>query len=676
MNKKVNFLSDGRKIKLGMVQINNSFSNQNYLPYSLGCLQTYAQTNVPNIDRFEFSLPIYSRIPVKDAASTLLNSDMIFFSTYVWNIKISLEIAQKIKQSRPEVIMVFGGPQIPERIEDFLLRHRCIDIACHGEGEQVFASILENCESGNWDKVPSISYINNAGKLIQTPKIPRILDLARIPSPFLMGTFEPLMNSNSREEWIVMWETNRGCPFSCTFCDWGSATASKVYRFDMERLFKDIDWFTQHKIEFVFCCDANFGIFPRDLDIVKYLAENKRKHGYPKAFSVQNTKNSTIKSYEIQKVLAEAGLNKGVTLSMQSVDDNTLKHIKRANIKTTVYQELQQKFTADNIETYTDIILGLPAETYETFVNGVSTVMENGQHNRIQFSNLSILPNAEMGNLEYQKKYGFVIQETDIINLHGSLAKIEEIMETQHLVVGTNTMPKPDWIKVRVFAWMTALLHFNKLLQIPFVVLHALYPIRYRHLIEIFTNEALRSPILSEILEFFTDKAIDIQNGGAEYCESKTWLNIWWPVDEYMLIKLCFENKLKLFYEESEAAIEKYLYDKNIKHPSALLHESLHLNQHLVKMPFENKNVHLNLSYNIFEIYQANLRGTPTLLKEGAYCYQINRESIIWSSWEDWFREVVWYGNKKGAYLYQCKAIPKDWVASNSHYDSKLKIVI
>ena len=261
-------LKKNREIKVGLIQINNSFSNQNYLPYSLGCLQTFAGKNVKNIDQFEFLLPIYSRISVKDAVSAIKDADIVFFSAYVWNIKISLEISKQIKQIKPDVLTVFGGPQVPDRSEIFLREQASVDIVCHGEGEKVFSAILEQYLTGKWDIVPSISYINDEDRFIQHQRGPRIPDLSEVPSPFLSQTFDPLMDAYPHEKWIVMWETNRGCPFKCTFCDWGSAIAAKVYKFNSERLFRDIDWFSENKIEFVFCCDANFGIFPRDLEIV------------------------------------------------------------------------------------------------------------------------------------------------------------------------------------------------------------------------------------------------------------------------------------------------------------------------------------------------------------------------------------------------------------------------
>ena len=158
------------------------------------------------------------------------------------------------------------------------------------------------------------------------------------------------------------------------------------------------------KVEFIFCCDANFGILPRDYDIAKKAAENKEKYGYPKVLSVQNTKNARDRAYKVQKLLAETGLSKGVTLAMQSVNPHTLEAIKRQHL----YRGLcgaSKKFAKDNIPTYTEFILALPGDSYDDFADGVSMVIASGQHNRIQFNNLSILPNAEMNSAEYKEKY-------------------------------------------------------------------------------------------------------------------------------------------------------------------------------------------------------------------------------------------------------------------------------
>jgi radical SAM superfamily enzyme YgiQ (UPF0313 family) len=643
------------RLRVGLVQINNSFSGQNYLPYSAGLLQAYAAKNARHPERYDFGMPIYSRIPVARAVEALRDADVVGFSTYVWNIRISLEIARRLKALKPAMLIVFGGPQVPDRSEAFLREHPFIDLAVHGEGEAVFLSILENFPSRSFEQVPSVSFVRADGSFQLNPRAERLHDISVIPSPYLSGIFDPLMAANPQEKWLILWETNRGCPFKCTFCDWGSAIAAKVSQFDFERLLREVDWFAGNKVEFIFCCDANYGMLKRDYDITKYVADVKQRFGYPRALSVQNTKNGTDRAYKVQKLLSDAGLNKGVAIALQSVDEHTLEAIKRENISTESFQELQRRFTRDRVETYSDLILGLPGETYDSFADGVAQVIDNGQHNRIQFNNLSILPNAEMGDPAYQKKYGMVMVQTKIINIHGSLKETaeEEIYEVQDLVVATASMPHEDWVRTRAFSWMTALLHFDKVMQIPLVLVRDLCDIGYREIVEAFLgSRAERYPVLADIRRFFIDKARDIQAGGAEYCHSAEWLDIFWPADEYVLIKLCVEGKLDRFYAEAESLLAELTAAHSATLPHELLHEAVRLNRSLIKLPFQREDIEVETSHNIWEYYRAVLVGDRVPLEERACVNRVRRSQAVYETWTDWYREVIWYGNKKGAYLY------------------------
>src|SRR5262249_49477223 len=151
--------------------------------------------------------------------------------------------------------------------------------------------------------------------------------------------------------WYLIWETNRGCPFSCTFCDWGSAVAAKVYTFDLERLQREIDWMAEHRIEYVYCADANFGILPRDLQIAEYAVASRQRHGYPASLNVQSTKNATERAWRIQKLLTGSMNTIGVTVSFQSLDPHTLKTVRRDNISPRTFQELQRRYASEGIPT-------------------------------------------------------------------------------------------------------------------------------------------------------------------------------------------------------------------------------------------------------------------------------------------------------------------------------------
>ena len=190
-------------------------------------------------------------------------------------------------------------------------------------------------------------------------------------------------------------------------------------------------------------------------------------------------------------------------------------------------------------------------------------------------------------------------------------------------------------------------------MQIPLIILHEVCGVSYRDLFEAFLDtRAERFPTVAEIKQFFNEKARDIQAGGAEYCHSAEWLDIYWPADEYMLIKLCAEERLDAFYREAERCIRASLAARFLSVPDGLLRDAVELNRRLMKVPFQTEDLELELSYNVWEFYRAVLRGLPRVLEHRPSRYHIERTSRRWTSWDDWCREVIWWGNKKGAYLY------------------------
>jgi hypothetical protein len=485
-------------------------------------------------------------------------------------------------------------------------------------------------------------------------------NLEEIPSPFLNGVFDEVMAANPEERWIGSWETNRGCPFRCTFCDWGSATAAKVTKFELERLYKELDWFSEKKIEYIFCCDANFGIQKRDVEIAEYAAAVKKKTGYPVALSVQNTKNATERAYLTQKILSDAGLNKGVALSMQSVDAPTLVAIKRDNISLDTYMELQRRFTQDNVETYSDLILGLPGETYDSFASGVDLLIRSGQHNRIQFNNLSILPNAEMGNPAYQQQYGMKMVRSEIINIHGEKVKLEDdVPEYQQLVISTDSMPTEDWIKTRVFCWMVALLHFDKLFQIPLIVLHNLTGTSYRDLIEMYMTPTRGTyKTLDRVLDLFYQEARSIQAGGPEYVYSKDYLGIYWPADEYVYIDLVARGELGSFMNELQVLLYSSNVMDNLKHEQRyMVYDAISLNSEMIHRPFLKEDIEVFQNFNVLEYWHAVRTGKTIPMNFSYDRVKIRRSERYYDDFQKWCQEIVWWGNKKGAYLYNTSRV-------------------
>lgn len=646
---------------IGLAQINNGFSGATYLPYAAGLMQAYVEKYAAAPESYRFLAPLFKRIPVEEGVGEFREADVVGFSLYVWNERISLAILKELKAKNPNVLTICGGPQVPDRAHKFLRDNPFVDVVVHGEGEKVFLEIVENLDTRDWSGISGISYLDEDESFITHPKGERIRALNEIPSPYLTGAFDELMARNSGGEWLILWETNRGCPFQCTFCDWGSATQTKVFQFGMGRLQAEMNWFADNHIEFIFCCDANFGILARDIEITQFAVDTKGRTGYPHALSVQNTKNATDRAYQVQKILADAGLNKGVTLSMQTLDQVTLENIKRQNISLDTYEILQTRFTENGVPTYSDLILGLPGETYDSFADAVSTLIENGQHNRIQFNNLSVLPNAEMGDPAYLKKYGMVLVETKILNMHGARDIAEwDVDETQQLVVATSSMLAADWRRSRAFGWMTALLHFNKLLQMPLILLHEIAGVAYRDAIEAFMSvDGDRFPVTAEIRDYFLDRAQVIQDGGPEYEFSEKWLGIWWPHDEFIFIQLAVNQRLEAFFDEALVIMENIVKERGNGPMGSVLGEALLLNRKFLKLPNQSEDLEVDLRYNILDVYHGVLHGKREQIKDTHSHIRIDRSKEVWNSWEEWCRQVVWFGNKKGAYLYGSDAQKK-----------------
>jgi len=648
-----------KKCSVGLVQINNGFSNQYYLPYSVGLLQAYVEANAKNPNKYQFQIPIYKRLSLSQCLEYLKPVDVVLISLYVWNEQISLAVAKEIKNTDPEKLIVVGGPSVPDDALLFMEQNPWIDVAVHQEGEVACLEILEQWPNSDFSSVLGVDYRSD-GTVITTDVRPRMKEFSTVPSPYLNGVFDKLIYEVKDEhKWLASWETNRGCPFACTYCDWGSATNNKVSRIELDRAFQELEWFSSHEIEFVFTCDANFGMLARDIDIVDYAVDLHKRTGYPKVLSVQNTKNNKDRSYQVQKKLVQGGLAKSVSLALQTTSGEVLKAIKRDNIRSSDYMYLQNQFREDGISTYTEIILALPGETYDSFADGVDHVISNGQHNKIQFNNLSILPNAEMARPDYVISYGIETVESPIVNMHGSLDIIYEdgITEKQKLVVSTASLPVKDWKKVRIYASFTELLYFCKVLQIPMLYLNVEHGVSYRQLIEIFMSVTDKCSVIGKVNHLFMSHAEDMIKGEAEFIYSQEWLNIYWPPGEYAYIHLSINGLLADFYKESYELLNSFVSTKEHK---KILKEALKYNQFRVNQPNTESFVYISLEYPINDWYKEWLYGKKVELQIKPTQLQLDTHREQFDDWQDWMQQVVWYGHRTGAYMFGEQRVEKD----------------
>jgi radical SAM superfamily enzyme YgiQ (UPF0313 family) len=635
--------SSGKCVTVGFIQLNTAFEDTLYLPYSVAMLQCYLREYAERPERYEFTLPVVERMSPADAKERLGPVDIAGFSFYVWNAQRTLAMARAFKEQRPDALVVFGGPHVPDDSEQFLRENSFIDVACHGEGEQTFLEIAERFPERGWEDVESVSFIDERGRHIKTPQRGRIPDLSVIPSPFLTGAFEPLMASRPGAPWRAVWETNRGCPFKCTFCDWGSgAVNAKVTKFELDRTLAEAEWMGAKGIRYVFVADANFGMLPRDVDIAEALVAARKRHGFPKTVLVQQTKNQTKRAYQTLKLLVDAQMSTEINVSLQSTTPEVLKAIKRQNISLETYAEVQRRFVEQGMPTYVDMIVGLPAETVPSFKESVSRVVEGGQHHRIQFHNCSLLPNAEMGQPGYIAEWGLETVTTGVVNNHAPLDPADDgIMETQEVVIATSTMTRAEWREARSFAWLTLLYYLDHLALWPILVTWKLSGQTFWRVLDALIQvDPDRCPVLAEMQRFCDEHARRNQSGHTEYVLSDDWLGAHWTVDEYLFIKLCVEDRLDDLFAEVVQVLEPLLPETHPDvDPRTALQDAVRLNHARLRHPLADGRVTIECAYDVLAWGETELAGDEGEWREGPVHYTIGHSR--YPDLDAWLRGLV-----------------------------------
>ncbi|NND69163.1 MAG: B12-binding domain-containing radical SAM protein [Halioglobus sp.] len=379
-------------------------------PASLGLVFSYAMSVDDGrlTEKYDF-VPMFLS-DVDRIAERAKRPGVFLFSNYLWNVDANMMLSAAVKQANPLNVTVHGGPSTPsyeQECEDFFRDFPHVDVAVRAEGEATLVDVLDKlnlAETGSLDSlkdVPGISYRSDNG-VVRLGARDRIPDLNVIPSPYLNGLFDEF--GAVRASAVI--ESNRGCPYGCTFCDWGSATLSKVRKFDLERVFAELEWSARHRVEDASIADANFGMLRRDVDIAQCVADLRKEHGYPNTVGISYAKNQVRYLRDIIRIMAEAGILTEGKVSLQTMDANTLKVIDRENMKLSKFNELGMEFRKANLPLGVELMMGLPGSSAQSFRNDLQDCTNRDV--RVQVNPTMILPNSPMNAPEYRKEHKII----------------------------------------------------------------------------------------------------------------------------------------------------------------------------------------------------------------------------------------------------------------------------
>ncbi len=429
------------------------------IPINIGYIGSYAK----KIFNDEISVELF-KYP-QEAINSIKQEkpDLLCLSNYSWNSNLSEHVASIAKEVNPNVITVQGGPNFPHDDKQqigFLKSRPSTDIFILFEGEITTTNVIKRIIESNLDRKKIFSspidgavFIEpssrNSNKVLFRKGNPseRIKFLDDIPSPYLSGLLDKFFDGKL----TPFIETNRGCPFRCSFCHTGADYFNKINKFSENRIKEEIEYIGKKAatlgITNLHIADTNYGMYPRDRDITSVLLESHTKYKWPMSIMSTTGKNQKERVIDITSML---GNMFSVNMSAQSMDMEVLKNIRRDNISLDDYRDINKHLKSIGRSTKAELIMLLPGETQETFIRGIGDVVDSGVSSLCIYT-LMLLHGTEFKDPEYRKKFGYE-GKFRIVPLNYGEYENKKVFDYEEVAVKTDTLSFKEYLNLRGMA--------------------------------------------------------------------------------------------------------------------------------------------------------------------------------------------------------------------------------
>ena len=390
-----------------------------------------------------------------------INSDppsIIGLSNYTWNINLNVQVLTQIKKKYPEIVCVMGGPDFNVfDAEQYLKDSSYLDYYVVNQGEAAFLELLHLFtnnqlphQCGNIIEIDNVAYYSdkdNSAVVGDITKRMQVLD--DIPSPYLTGLLDEFFDYDLLQPVI---ETNRGCPYSCTFCAWGDEWARKTKRYSYERAKAEIEYIAERTklSQYLLIADANFGIYKSDRDLARVIQKTYKKTGYPHRLFAQWAKNTSATIVEIAAILKDQ--IKTMTIGYQSMDQDVLVKIGRKNISSKQFEVVKKELQKRNVKTHCDLIIALPGESKESYLAGLEVIF-NQDIDVLFMQNCRMLGGTDLNTPEQRKEYNLKTKFRLLSNQYGKYGE-NIALDHEEIIVATDTMTENEMMSLRTVNWL------------------------------------------------------------------------------------------------------------------------------------------------------------------------------------------------------------------------------
>ena len=288
---------------------------------------------------------------VDEILSKSTSSTDIALGVYVWNDKSVVDICRSIREKGYNGLIILGGPQITYTKSGLETLYPHADIFIRGYAEDALTQLYTK---GFNKPIKGIHYANQPDLELQAISI-----LDNLISPFLSGIIKP--------QHFIRWETQRGCSFNCSFCQYKEVEKLKKRYLNKDRILAEAKWIVSHKIiRDIHVVDAIFNSGPNYLDVLKELSIGS----YNGKISLQ-TRIEMITDEFIEEVnkLNKTGM---VVLEcgLQTSNLEEQKYIERPTNISRVKHQIEKVLKSD-IEVEVSLIFGLPRQTLDSFKKSI-----------------------------------------------------------------------------------------------------------------------------------------------------------------------------------------------------------------------------------------------------------------------------------------------------------------
>lgn len=392
------------------------------IPLAAGCLAAALPEELRRRTRL---VDLFPEQTTEEMAALILAEDpqLVAFPTYVWNRVQIVALSELLHRRQPELFLACGGPEATGDHAKLAAEAPWL-IIMRGEGEAIFSKLAAALAAKEpFEHLPGITLMRQ-GLLTSEPELPSADDWSTFSSPWLSGVLVPEAGGG------VLWETSRGCAFSCDYC-FDSRGQDGVRELAWQRLMAELELFVAADVSQIWVLDSTFNFPPERGRALLELLLEKAPHIH---FHIE----AKAEFLDRRTIHLLGQLSCSVQFGLQSVNPAALKAVHRP-LDLEHLGRQAHLLEAENVIYGFDLIYGLPGDSYPLFCASLDAAL-GFSPNHVHMFPLSVLPGTRLAR---QK------------DRHGLLAQSEPPYE----IISSASWTREDILKSRLLAAATDLFY-------------------------------------------------------------------------------------------------------------------------------------------------------------------------------------------------------------------------